>query len=519
MFPTLACLMLAAPPHAESGEPYALLGNRLAFVTWYYVRPGGFGWYNASGQNVAVGGSEGPTGATYRRADMPIGVRLTAEKPERIGPLFTDLKPWETTGVHLTTVVREGDHFRAWGAAAGQHPGGFCAFESTDGLHWTRPDLGLMPVDGQPSNLIPFAEGTVFVDPSAPPEARYKWVQLDGMSRADYDAWRAKHPDRWEPRAWREDVGTAYSIIGATSPDGLHWARLPEPLVVEHSDTQIVATYDRRLRKYVIYTRAWWVGDRAEGVAPGAAWHSVGRRSIGRTESDTFDAFPVSQTILTPPNDFPPTDLLYTNCHTELPGAPDCQLLFPAIWHLLDDTTSITLAGSQDGVVWSYLPGTPLFDTPPFGEWDGGCVFTHPNLVELPDGSFVLPYTGYLFPHKYPRGQLKYNAGLLRWPKGRLTAIVADEQGEFATVGFVPPGASLRINALTARGGRILIEAAGLNGAPLPGRSFAEADAIVGDQYRSPVTWHGQSALPTDQGIMLRIRLDRARLYWLEFER
>lgn len=508
--------LVAAP--GPSGEPYLLPGRRLVFATWFYVRPGTFAWVNAAGENVTVGGSEGAWGATLRHGDLPLGIRLIAERPERIGPLITEPKPWETTGVSVVTLLRDGDRYRMWAGAAGQHPGGFCLFESSDGLHWTRPELGLVEVDGQPTNLLPFGAGQVFLDPSAPPEARYKHVVLQNMSLEAYEAYQRQRPEAWEPRARRDDVGHAYFIQGAVSPDGLRWTALPEPLVVEHSDTQIVAYYDARLRRYVIYTRGWWVGEQAPGQVAGTPWHGVGRRSIGRTESATFERFPLSELIAVASPELPPSDVLYTNCRTEYPGAPDAHLMFPAVWHMADDTTSIHLYTSPDGRLWDPIPGGALFDTPPFGSFDGGCVFAAPNLTELPDGSLVLPYTGYQFPHKYPRGQWRYNVGLLRWPAGRLLAIAAPERGEFATVGLMPPARRLRINALTARAGRIVVEVADLQGTPRPGRSFAECDPIVGDQPDAPVTWRGEADLGDPAApLMLRFRMDRAKLYRLEF--
>ncbi|NWG75255.1 MAG: hypothetical protein HXY24_11715, partial [Rubrivivax sp.] len=185
---------LAAAP-APSGEPYVLPGRRLVFSTWLYVRPGTFAWVNAAGANVTVGGSEGPWGASLRHSDLPVGIRIIAEKPERIGPLFGDPKPWETTGISVSTLLRDGDRYRLWGGCAGEKPGGFCLFESADGLHWDRPALGLVEVDGQPTNLIPFGGGTVFLDPSAPPEARYKSVALQNMSFEEYAAYQQRRPD------------------------------------------------------------------------------------------------------------------------------------------------------------------------------------------------------------------------------------------------------------------------------------------------------------------------------------
>lgn len=53
----------AAPAGAVptiTGEPYELAGNRIVFTNWFYVRPGGFGWFNARGENVTVRGDEAP---------------------------------------------------------------------------------------------------------------------------------------------------------------------------------------------------------------------------------------------------------------------------------------------------------------------------------------------------------------------------------------------------------------------------------------------------------------------------
>ncbi|HQK95727.1 MAG TPA: hypothetical protein PLD23_19675, partial [Armatimonadota bacterium] len=166
-----------------------------------------------------------------------------------------------------------------------------------------------------------------------------------------------------------------------------------------------------------------------------------------------------------------------------------------------------------------YLPGGPVLTTAAFGEFDGGCVFAHPNLLELPNGDFALPYTGYLFPHKYPRGQWRFSPGYAVWPKGRLVALEALEHGEFATVALRVKGTKLRLNVSTKRGGRVLVEAARGNGEPLPGRDFAHAVPIIGDHQAAPVVWDGQEELGAgaEEAIILRFRLHMAALYAIDF--
>lgn len=513
----------ASPAQRLLGEPYEMAGRRWVFTSWYYVRPGMFAWLDSQGRGVSVVGNEGPWGAQFRRSDAPWGIRLKAQPAQRVGPLMRSERPWESKGVTIGTLLRDGDKYRAWGSCWSEKSRDFCYLESADGMHWQRPELGLVAWEGQKTNLIEpgFGEGSIFLDPTAPPNERYKGVRLADMSYEEFEKYKKTRPDGWEPKARREDVGKVFFIQGAVSPDGIRWTALPEPLVVEHSDTQIVACYDQRLQRYVIYTRHWMVGPQSPQVPTGLSshWIAPGRRSIGRTESAGFLRLPLSELILVPPLDMPPSDVLYTNCKTTIPGNPDLHVMFPTIWHQGDDTTSVAMAASHDGKVWDFVPGGPVFDTAAFGEWDGGCVFASPNLVELPDGSFALPYTGYNFPHKYPRGQLRFLPGYLVWPKGRLVGLEATERGEFATVAVMPPGNKLLVNAVVKRAGSLLVEVAGLDGAPLPGRSFAEADPVAGDQHRKPLTWKGQDSLGHKPGtpIILRMRMDKATLFGLEF--
>lgn len=518
------------PSWASIGEPYALAGKRLVFTNWYYIRPGSFGWYNDAGKYVSMGGSEGPFGAHFRRSDGPHGLRLVAQPAARVGPVLKHEKPWEGKGVALGTVIQDGDRYRAWGGCQSEKgESRACYFESRDGVTWERPSLGLVEIEGsRDNNLLPVKPGTVFIDPSAPPAERYKGVDLGEITHEEFKAFKQRRPDAWEPRADRPyESGNVFAVRGAVSPDGLHWTLLPDPLVCENSDTQIVASWDPQLKKYVMFTRQFMVGPRAEaaaGIPPRGTWwggdrDGPGRRAIGRSESADFRNFPVSELLLEPGPEHAPDDLFYTNAHTTIPGAPDHHLLFPAIWHTSEDSTDIDLAAGHDTRHWHFLPGSPVLRTAPFGEWDGGCVFAGPNLIERPDGAFALPYTGFIFPHKYPRGQWRYLPGFAVWPHGRLVALEAADRGEFATVAILAPGPKALLNARTQRAGSVLVEAAGPDGKPLEGRSFADAVPIVGDQPAAPVRWKEREDLGAKEGVglILRFRMEKASIFGLEF--
>src|SRR5205823_4480458 len=95
----------------------------------------------------------------------------------------------------------------------------------------------------------------IFIDPSASPSERFKAVFVGSITRAQFDDFRAKRADGWEPRATfllgeKDEVSC---LRGAVSPDGIQWTTLVDPLVVEYCDTWNTAYFDAALREYVIY--------------------------------------------------------------------------------------------------------------------------------------------------------------------------------------------------------------------------------------------------------------------------
>lgn len=514
-----------------TGEPYRMYGRRLVFTNWQYVRPGSFNWVDEQGNGVAANrqANIGDWGAHFVTSDVPRGVRIAVQRAERRGDIIQKARPWEARSIGVKTIIQDGDVYRMWGTcvdAAGQNNA--CYYESANGRDWSRPDLGLVDYQGsRDNNLLPdLPAESVFLDPAAPAEQRYKGVLVLPITRAQYEDFKQQRPQDWEPRADRRDVGPEhiYAFHGSVSADGFRWTLLPEIFNVEHADTQNIGTYDTVLQQYVIYSRTWWVGARDNRIpdGQGQVWYAIGRRSIGRTQSATFGNFPLSELVMIPTSDMLPSEVLYTNCYTTIPGAPELRLMFPSIWDQASDATRVMIAASPDGKLWDWVPGGTVLETGEFQTFDGGCLFVSPNLIELDNGDFALPYNGYRFPHKYPRGHADFppNLGYAVWPKGRIIGLEAPQLGEFATVAVVPPGVQLRINAVTRRGGSIRIEACDVNGQPLPGRTFADCQPIIGDQFQTPVVWQGGADLGIQPGaaVMLRFKMDQAKIFALEFE-
>jgi len=114
---------------------------------------------------------------------------------------------------------------------------------SADGLHWERPELGLVEAHGSTRNNYVIPEmgiygGTIIDDPSDVPARRYKMI-FGVLGREA----------RW--------AGFHVPLCLAYSADGLRWER-PEhvnPVIRGISDGELTLLYDPDRRSYRLYTR------------------------------------------------------------------------------------------------------------------------------------------------------------------------------------------------------------------------------------------------------------------------
>ena len=495
---TAACLVLSAAStgvvHAADaprfyGEPVKLRGQHIYFTSWKYVRQGSFAWRlePSAGDAGAWLKGDGGRPARFETSDMPRGIRLVAQSAEKRplpeGQLAAQVfdegkyKAW-----YVMDPCQEPEAFSTKDKILPGHNGHVAYAESTDGVHWERPTLGLIEYAGNRNNNLVwrgdlngsargFHGGSVFVDPSSTDE-RYKMIYLGLVTDEEWSAFEQKYPGEADSMARRPDVGgfrCVVAVFGAVSPDGIHWTSLPEPLMIHHADTLNTCYYDLDRRQYVAYVRAWQVNERVpEGQpADSTSWITVGRRSIGRAVSTDFRHFSKPEVVVSTGADMAPSHLFYTNGKTTLPDCPDNHVLFPWIWELENDAGSVWLLSSPDGQHWSRVPGGPVVAPGPWGGPDGAFLTCTGNLLEYPDGRWGIGYSGAPIPHKYPGRDVTQRkglfpgvsgvSGLATWPKGRLVALQADGEGEFATVAIVPPGDRIRINAIVPPTGYIQV--------------------------------------------------------------
>lgn len=437
--------------------------------------------------------------------------RLIIHPPRKTGErLLESSLPWENATLNWFSILREGDRFRLWyecyDIAGWPTPDdtSFCYAESTDGIHWTRPQLGLTEYQGSTANNILFRQigknahrsrvhGTcVFLDPAAPPEERYKAVsqgQFQGLG------------DR------------PYYIAGMTSPDGLRWQRLPKPIGDDFADSQYSGFRHPASGQYWLYGRASGRGGRAVGRAHGPAF-------------TRFDSLARDVCLQAHADQLPGQDHYNPACQL-CPLVHDLVLAFPSLFHHQADTLDIRLAVAHPSgrFLWperdaAFIPlGAP-------GEWDSGSLYFG-NGGCLPIGA------GEEWAFYYSASRLKHGEVELEnlrdpsnrrvitravAPAGRLAGYRAeDDVGELRTVPLRSPGRRLQLNARVTAGGEIRVALLRPDGSPIPGRATSDCTPITGDSRKAPVTWTTGSDLPAEEGVIVDFELRQADLFGLQF--
>lgn len=187
------------------------------------------------------------------------GLSLKLHEPKPTPPMTEPANDME-----YGTIIRDGELFRMYtrdGRGArfdgdDKEVTRYC--ESRDGIHWTKPNLGLVELDGSNENNVilkeaPFCHNFApFLDenPTAPKESRFKAL-----------------------------AGTVKSgLFAFHSTDGIHWSKLRSEPVIQYTkeyafDSQNVAYWSAHEGFYVCYFRHFLDGKL---------------RSIARTTSKDF---------------------------------------------------------------------------------------------------------------------------------------------------------------------------------------------------------------------------------------
>ncbi len=470
------------------------------------------------------------------------GIELTMNVPAKMNqPVLANDIPWEgEPGASIgfySSVIKEGDKIRVWGSGKAllpvrTEPDGpvthlLAYAESSDGIHFTKPEPGLVAYDASKAEIGRhggIGGVSVWIDPKAPPSQRYKT--------------QAKcYPPDGRPAEFR-----IYC-----SPDGYRWTLLAKP-GIGTCDTQSIIFWDKSKQRYLLYTR-----ENPDAHTPKR------RRVVRRLESTNLsqweneivvmDADAVDNSTYTTPTPQPAVDYYGATVFKYPDDAPDSAyiMIAHAFWHwqrrpkeqraggyedhkfefevLAPATLDDRLAVSRDGIHFSRLGDRRAFIPLGFsGTFSSKWTWSLPNPIRVGNELWIYyfgdnrDHDGFVDPAASTR-KMAIDRAILRLD-GFVSADAAYTGGEIVTPLLTFAGSRLELNVDPGAGGSIRIELLDENDQPIKGHTREEATALYDNSVCLPVTWgtaNDSVAALAGKPIKLRFLMRDCKLYAFQF--
>lgn len=362
---------------------------------------------------------------------------------------------------------------------------------SNDGIHWTRPNLGL---SGE-TNIIPFFE---VHSPS---------IILDKKEL--------------DPSKCYKAVGsTKNGYYAAFSADGLHWSLYPDNPIVKDRDT-ITLSQDPVTGEYLIFhkvqdsrvvgrqvflsvskdMKTWSYSEPV--MVTDETDHAEARKLPGGTHAEFYSmsAFPYGNQWLGFVPLFRRTGEPSTIKHKK--GTAQSYSEGP-----LD----IRLVHSRDGRTWSRCSDrSPVIPLGPY-PYDSGSILGLCNSPVIVGDEMWLYYTAITTTHGGALPDKEMSIARASWRIDGTVSLRADASGEIATKPFIARGDKLMLNADASKG-QLTVEILDKNGKIMKGYSEKECKVLRSDSVNHRVQWANKDIIPINQPISLRFRLKNGNLY------
>jgi len=420
-------------------------------------------------------------------------LRLHHPTPREV--VFVTDKPWEGNTCGYFTIFRDGGLYRMYYRGShfetktrkSAHREVTCYAESTDGIRWKRPELGLFEFGGSKRNNIvwdgvgthnftPFRD----TNPACPPEAVYKALGLGAGPNG-------------QP-----------ALYAFRSPDAIHWSLLAdEPVITQGAfDSQNLAFWDPLRKQYRAYFRDF----------------RQGRRDIRTATSSDFVHWSKPVWLAYPGA---PPEHLYTNQILPYYRAPHILIGFPA--RFLPERGALTdglLMTSRDGRTFHRWPEAFIRPGLNRDKWQNRSNYVWWGLVETRRESPGEPNELSIYVNEaYYSG----NSTRIRRYTCRIDGFVslhaAMSGGEMVTKPLVFSGTRLVLNFSTSAAGSVQVEIQDKDGTPVQGFRLSDCPPMFGDSIDRTVTWKNGPDLAGLAGKPIRLRfvLKDADLYALRF--
>ena len=438
------------------------------------------------------------------------GTELRMQTPVDRGMVVAYDKPWEGLFCAYATVLHDRDryrlYFRGLPTAKQEEKNGTvtCYAESPDGIHWNKPELGLIEVNGSTRNNVILADPAFSSDfsplidtrPGVPAEERYK--ALAGTMRT--------------------------GLVAFVSADGIHWRKLREEPVLPKTkqpsfDSQNLAFWSEAEGRYVCYFRTF-------KQVPGK-----GRiRWISRTTSKDFLNWepPVEMSF-----GDAPAEHLYVNQTSPYFRAPHLYISIAArFWpgrRVITDEQAAAIGvdpgyynDDSDAVFFTSRGGNRYdrtflesFVRPGIGPQNWVSRTNYPALNVVQTGPAEMSV---YINRNYGQPTAHLNRYSMRLD-GFAAVHAPYAGGEMRTKPLRFRGRMLELNYSTSAAGSVRVEIQDAGGKPLPGFALEDCPEIIGDEIGRVVAWKSGKDVSALAGKTVRLRfvMRDADLFAMQF--
>lgn len=442
-------------------------------------------------------------------------VTITTNPPLEQKIVLRADRPWESEAIaFFVSVLKEDGKYRMWYTCRDQHEGRYLAYaESQDGEVWVKPELGIVEYNGNTRNNlldVQEIEGNVFIDPWAPPEAKYKYLTSTKKTSAEK------------------------GIYLYTSADGIHWRKEKEPYLHFISDSQAICFPDTRTGTYRIYLRGRTFQEdslhaRKRTVVYTETDDVMTPSEIKPREDSLYPWDAIRKPLITSelPTVFAPdaweqdTVGFYTMAAVAYPPDPAYYVAFPALLSHQMGRTDVHVIGSRDGVNWQRYNRKPYWQPSVEPSDTQGMLFAGYGMFQ--EGQQLWHYgIGYRTNHGNRKVRDHDGAAVLL--KQRLDGFVSADMdyrgGEFVTSPIVCTGNHLIVNLDTGGTGHARVAMLRENGEAVEGLTLEQCDPIRSNHVAYRVTWGGKADISAWMGtaVKLKVAAVSCKVYSLRFE-
>jgi hypothetical protein len=420
-------------------------------------------------------------------------------------------QPWEKLMISFFLTVRdEGGKLRLWYICRDADNVPNVAYaEAADGIHWLKPNLGLVDYHGsKANNLVGLhsLEGVVYRDPNGQGDEQYTYVTSDSFD---------KKP----------------AIMRYTSPDGLHWQRDRAPLLRAGSDTQDVTFWDERLQRYVLYFRGW--GPRRRKVLR-LDFASLKETSPLQPTGPSHYLNDEAPTVLECDDHDPVRTDIYNLSAQPYPVDPSWYVGFPTFLRRGEATVApgykgrdigrgeVQFVGSSDGVAWHRYDRAPYLPPPLLAQEPRNLVYMGTGVI-VRGGELWQYATEFRSKHgDIAERQRATDGSIVRYVQrldGFVSAELSGLNGRLRTRPVAVTGKRLVLNVNTAGLGALRVGVLGEDGKFVAGWAPEDCAAVETNSLGAAVSWRGGDlAALQGKNVRLEFRGERSSLYSFRFE-